>query len=135
MIKAFKVGKEFHCLKSSPIQVHPVPYFAILFQYLFSPLLSSFISCPMLSLSAIPLSGDQVSSILSITKQSIHLNHIICAFIPCIHLTTLYHKSFQYYFHQSSKRLLLCTVLTVLSAYIFIYPTLSYYCRVIRKKS
>src|ERR1700730_15279587 len=86
MIKAFKVGKEFHCLKSSPIQVHPVPYFAILFQYLFSPLLSSFISCPVFSLSTIPLSGDQVSSILSITKQSIHLNHIICAFIPCIHL-------------------------------------------------
>ena len=28
---------------------------------------------------------------------------------------------------KSSKRLLLCTVLTVLSAYIFIYPTLSYY--------
>jgi hypothetical protein len=72
------------CLKSSPIQElsSNISFSAAIITAIsLSPLLSSPISCPVFSLLIIPLTGYQVSSILSIIKEYIHLDHIICAFI------------------------------------------------------
>ena len=83
--KSIQSSEIVHCLKSSPIQVHLVP---IRYSFPISLFYTAFIIHFLSSVLFINynLTYDQVRSILSITRQSIHLNHIICAFIPCIHL-------------------------------------------------
>ena len=86
--KSIQSSEIVHCLKSSPIQVHLVP---IRYSFPISLFSTAFIIHFLSSVLFInfSLTYDQVSSILSITRQSIHLNHIICAFILCTYLDNI----------------------------------------------